>query len=83
MDAVALRWLAGLVGPCPECRNGTLQPVPVGEQTNFLCPNCGCCWHGERDWVSQVNPLTCPGCPSRDQCTAPRHRTASSSKGRP
>ena len=66
-----LHLLAGLVGPCPECHEGKLQANFDGEQTNFLCRSCGLCWHPELDWVSRVNPSTCPGCPERDICTTP------------
>lgn len=64
--------LAALVGPCPECGDGRLEAVFDGEGTNFLCRSCGCCWHPELDWVSRVNPATCPGCAGRDVCTAAR-----------
>ena len=63
---------AGLIGPCPECSNGRLQPVSDGDRTNFLCDRCGICWHAEVDAVSRVNPSTCPGCPQRDVCQASR-----------
>ena len=59
-----------LIGPCPECGNGRLRAVSDGEATNFLCGACGNCWHAELDWVSRVNPATCPGCPARTVCLA-------------
>lgn len=74
MDDARTRLLAGLVGPCPECRNGTLEAVSDGDQTNFLCVNCGRCWHPEMAWVSRVDPVTCPGCPSRPTCLESRRR---------
>ncbi len=74
MDDTSTRLLAGLVGPCPECNNGTLQAVFDGERTNFVCHNCGRCWHPELDWVSLVDPTTCPGCSQRATCRGARER---------
>ncbi len=64
--------VASLVGPCPECGNGCLEPVSDGERMNFLCPKCGSCWHAELDWVHRVNPETCPGCSWQPSCLAAR-----------
>ena len=64
--------LARLIGACPECRNGTLQAVSDGENTNFLCTTCGCCWHPELAWVNRVNPAHCPGCPEQAVCAGAR-----------
>jgi hypothetical protein len=64
------RTLALVVGPCPECGNGKLDAVFDQELINFLCRNCGCCWHPELDWVQRVNPATCPGCSERAVCRA-------------
>lgn len=72
MDNKDLFTLSMLVGPCPERGNGRLQPVADGEQTNFLCATCGKCWHPELEWVSRVNPQTCPGCPSSAVCLGAR-----------
>ena len=67
-DQVLLR-LARLMGPCPECGNGRLSAVHDEDgTTNFLCRDCGKCWHAELEWSQRVDPLTCPGCPSRDVC---------------
>ena len=74
MDDIGTRLLAGLVGPCPECGNGTLQPVFDGERTNFFCETCGRCWHPELAWVSRVDPETCPACPMLGTCRAARDR---------
>lgn len=60
--------LAGRIGPCPVCGNGRLTSVSDGEETNFLCTECGCCWHVGLGWIDRVNPETCPGCPSRPIC---------------
>jgi hypothetical protein len=68
VDTVSV--LACLVGPCPQCGNGRLRAVSDGEATNFLCPDCGACWHPELDWVARVDPLTCPGCEHRARCLA-------------
>jgi hypothetical protein len=65
--------LAHLIGPCPECGNGRLEPVVDDKgTTNFLCRHCGSCWHAEFEWSRRVDPLTCPGCPARDVCWAAR-----------
>jgi hypothetical protein len=74
MDDTRLRLLAGLVGPCPECNNGILQAVFDGERTNFLCRNCGRCWHPELAWVTRVDPGTCPRCTAKATCLAARDR---------
>jgi hypothetical protein len=66
--------LALVVGPCPECGEGTLQPVFDTELTNFLCRDCGACWHPELAWVHRVNPATCPGCSERGVCLTPKRR---------
>ena len=63
--------LALLVGPCPDCDNGRLEAVTDREMTNFLCGECGACWHPELDWVHRVDPATCPGCPERSVCLTP------------
>ena len=62
------RMLAGRIGPCPTCGNGRLSPAFDGEETNFLCQECGSCWHLALGWVDRVNPQTCPGCPERPVC---------------
>ena len=72
MDDKTLYLLAAVIGPCPECGSGVLQAAFDGEQTNFVCARCGCCWHPELEWVNRVNPFTCPGCPARAICTQPR-----------
>jgi ribosomal protein S27E len=62
--------LASVVGPCPICGNGHLRAVFDGELTNFLCIQCKACWHGDLAWVHRVEPVNCPGCPSRPVCLA-------------
>lgn len=65
--------LAKLIGPCPDCGNGRLTPaVDVEGTANFLCLECGCCWHAELEWSRRVDPLTCPGCDARAVCEAAR-----------
>ena len=73
MNAIEIRILAGLVGPCPACGSGTLDPVFDGEHFNFRCPACTASWHPERGWVHQVDVSTCPGCRLQRVCksTAP------------
>ncbi len=66
--------LSHLIGPCPECGNGRLEAVVDDSgTTNFLCRDCGNCWHAELEWSCRVDPRTCPGCPARDLC-ATAHR---------
>ena len=40
------------------------------EESNFLCTACGRCWHVELSYVHRVDPLTCAGCPRREECLA-------------
>lgn len=56
---------------CPDCRSGQFQVVSDGETTNMLCLSCHRCWHPEAGYLSRVDPLTCPGCPSRAICLCP------------
>lgn len=64
---------AGLSSParslewCPGCGSSYLRVVD-GEVTNFLCRECGSCWHRESDGVRRVDPRACPGCPSWPVC---------------
>jgi hypothetical protein len=52
---------------CPAC-TGRLRAVSDGEMTNFLCRQCGRCWHVELGHISRVDPTTCPGCPFLQSC---------------
>ena len=73
MTANPLLRLAHLIGPCPECGNGRLEGVVDDDgTTNFLCRDCGSCWHTELEWSRRVDPAFCPGCPARDVCAALR-----------
>ena len=63
-------WRIGALPQCPSCRSMRLRAVSDGEDTNFLCLECGTCWHLELGWVHRVEPADCPGCPSRSVCTA-------------
>jgi nitroimidazol reductase NimA-like FMN-containing flavoprotein (pyridoxamine 5'-phosphate oxidase superfamily) len=62
-------WSGPAVDACRSCGWARLLPVNDGELTNFLCPNCGVCWHVEQGWMSRVDPTTCPGCRHRNVCT--------------
>lgn len=62
--------LAGLLGPCPGCGNGRCKAVSDGDLTNFLCEDCGACWHPEVSLVHRVDPAGCPGCASLAVCQA-------------
>lgn len=56
---------------CPSC-SGEVEAVSDGEETNFLCRRCGCCWNVELGWVRRVDPAHCPGCAARSVCLAAR-----------
>jgi hypothetical protein len=62
----ALGWLHR----CPGCASDELEAVSDGELVNFLCGECGRCWHVAHGWVARVSPPTCPGCPHRGECQA-------------
>lgn len=57
----------GAATRCPACA-GRLRVVSDEEMTNFLCRECGRCWHVELSRVSRVDPTTCPGCPFLEAC---------------
>jgi hypothetical protein len=59
----------GAPSGCPAC-NGGLTAVTDGEMTNFLCADCGRCWHVELGRASRIDPVTCPGCPHLSACLA-------------
>jgi hypothetical protein len=56
---------------CPDCGSTQMRVVSDGEATNMLCLGCQRCWHPEAGFLSHVDPITCPGCPSRALCLAP------------
>lgn len=60
----------GPVGSCPTCRGTEFLTVRDWDDTNFLCTNCGRCWHVEFSQVYRVDPLTCAGCSHRSECLA-------------
>lgn len=53
---------------CPGCGSWNVRAVMAGDRANFLCRECGCCWHLETDQFRAVDPRACPGCPSRPVC---------------
>jgi len=53
---------------CPGCGSSNVRGVLAGDRTNFLCRECGCCWHLEADNFHAVEPRDCPGCSSRPVC---------------
>jgi hypothetical protein len=53
---------------CPGCGSWNVRAVMAGEQVNFLCRECGCCWRHAGDRFREVDPRTCPGCSSRAVC---------------
>jgi hypothetical protein len=62
----------GAPSGCPAC-NGGLIAVSDGDMTNFLCAECGRCWHVELGRASRVDPVSCPGCPHRSTCMTRSH----------
>lgn len=59
----------GAMTHCPSCR-GELVAVRDQGTTNFLCEDCGRCWHVEMGFVHRVDPNTCLECPRRPGCLA-------------
>jgi hypothetical protein len=53
---------------CPSCGGTDLHAVVDTDDLNILCRACGRCWHVELSHVSRVDPLTCCGCPHRNEC---------------
>lgn len=53
---------------CPGCGSWNVRAVVVGDTANFLCRECGCCWHLDVEQFRAVEPRTCPGCSSRPVC---------------
>lgn len=73
----------GIFGPSPgrcwECGSPSLRAVSDGDDTNFVCPSCGACWHVALGRVHRVDPVTCPGCEARPLCSpTPQEATARS-----
>ena len=62
--------IGGALEACPSCGRTELLPVRDLDDTNFLCAGCGTCWHVEFSAVYRVDPLTCAGCPHREECLA-------------
>jgi hypothetical protein len=61
---------AGPLDDCPACGGHELTAVVDREDVNFLCADCGRCWHVELARVHRVDPFTCGGCPHREECLA-------------
>lgn len=53
---------------CPGCGSGNVRGVVAGDIANFLCRECGCCWHFETETFRAVEPRECPGCSSQAVC---------------
>jgi len=62
--------IGGALDACPSCGLVELTAVRDLDDTNFLCTRCGRCWHVECAVAYRVDPLTCAGCPHRDECLA-------------
>lgn len=60
---------------CPNCHAETFECVNDGEMTNFLCLSCHMCWHWELNYLSAVDPRTCPGCHNLPRCMEQARRT--------
>jgi hypothetical protein len=57
---------------CPHCHATTFECVNDGELTNFRCLQCRHCWHWELNYMSAIDPVTCPGCAHLLECLADR-----------
>jgi transposase-like protein len=55
---------------CPACGADEFAAVVDLDEVTFLCQACGRCWRVELGYVSRVDPLTCAGCPHREECLA-------------
>lgn len=53
---------------CPGCGSWNVRAVMAGAAANFLCRECGRCWHPEGNGFVRVNPSECLGCPSHPVC---------------
>lgn len=57
---------------CPACGSTYLGAEVAGTATNWLCIECGRCWHPSRVFgstaLSLVDPFECSGCRRRLQC---------------
>lgn len=53
---------------CPSCGSCNVRAVMAGERANFLCRECGTCWHLVADRFRVVDPRACGGCSSRPIC---------------
>lgn len=53
---------------CPGCGSASVRAVMAGDKANFLCRECGCCWHLDTDCFRVVDPRACSGCSSRPVC---------------
>ena len=60
--------VGGPLERCPGCGASDLVAVRDWEDTNFLCAECGRCWHVEFSQAYRVDPLTCAGCEHREEC---------------
>jgi hypothetical protein len=45
---------------CPGCRAQGLEAISAGDQVNFHCPLCDCCWHIDLGYVHQVDHAVYP-----------------------
>ena len=65
---------------CPGCGSANVRAVVADGHVNFLCRECGCCWHQDTDRFLAIDPRSCPGCSSRPVCIRrlwePLRRTA-------
>lgn len=57
---------------CPHCHATTFEAVSDGELTNFRCLQCRHCWRWEFSYMSEIDPVTCPGCEHLLECLAHR-----------
>jgi hypothetical protein len=56
---------------CPRCANTKLLvAIDHRQQRNYLCPDCGMCWHREFGQLRRVERDMCPGCRFCENCPA-------------
>lgn len=53
---------------CPGCGSWNVRLVDAAGAENYLCRECGCCWHLVEGRYEATEPRACPGCASQPVC---------------